>query len=382
MKNISILGSTGSIGTQALEIIRSKKDQYRVIAISGNSNVELLYKQAVEFRPQYVVVMNNDGCKDLKQKLKLYEIEVLSGIEGLEFISTIPKVDIVLTSVVGMIGIKPTISAIRAGKIIALANKETMVAAGGIVNEELKKSNSKIIPVDSEHSALFQCLNGENINEVKRLIVTASGGPFRGKIRSELQEVTPEMALKHPKWNMGRKISIDSATLMNKALEVIEAHYLFNMGYEKIDVIVHPQSIIHSMVEYIDGSIKAQMSNTSMMHPIQYSFEYPDRSPGTVGYVDLLTNNRLTFEKPDTDTFECLNLGYFAGKTGGSMPAVLNAANEEAVQLFLNNKIKFLEIGQLVKQAMDNHVIEHRLTIDRILDIESQTRNYVNSLID
>jgi 1-deoxy-D-xylulose-5-phosphate reductoisomerase len=382
MKNISILGSTGSIGTQALEIIRNRMEQYKVISISGNLNIDLLYKQATLFRPKYVVVMNYEGYKYLKDKLKIYNIEVLNGMEGLEFISTIPEVDIVLTSVVGMIGIKPTISAIRAGKTIALANKETMVAAGELVINELKESNSKIIPVDSEHSALFQCLNGENINEVRKLLLTASGGPFRGKKRAELQNITPEMALKHPKWNMGRKISIDSATLMNKTLEVIEAHYLFEVEYEKIDVIVHPQSIIHSMVEYVDGSIKAQMSNTSMMHPIQYAFEYPNRSSGSVGYLDLITNNSLTFEKPDVDTFECLNLGYFAGKIGGSMPAVLNAANEEAVELFLNNKIKFLEIGQLVKQAMDNHKTEYNLTLDKIIEIERKTRNYVNTLID
>lgn len=382
MKNISILGSTGSIGTQALEIIRNKKQQYKIVALSANNNIDLLYKQAVEFRPQYVVIMNNDGYKYLKEKLQIFNIEVLNGMDGLEFIVTIPRVDIVLTSVVGMIGIKPTISAIKAGKIIALANKETLVAAGDIVNKELKNSNSRIIPVDSEHSALFQCLNGENINEVRRLILTASGGPFRGKNRVELEGVTPEMALKHPKWNMGRKVSIDSATLMNKALEVIEAHYLFNTDYDKIDVIVHPQSIMHSAVEYIDGSIKAQMSNTSMLHPIQYAFEYPNRSIESAGYLDLIANNNLTFEKPDTDTFECLNLGYTAGKLGGSMPTVLNAANEEAVELFLNKKIKFLEIGQIVKHTMDNHNIEFNLTIEEIMKIERKTRNYVNSLID
>lgn len=382
MKNITILGSTGSIGTQALDVVRNKGNEYNVIALSGNLNIDLLYSQAVEFKPKYVVVMNEESFRFLKEKLRVYEIETLFGIEGLEFVSTLDEVDIVLTSIVGMIGIKPTISAIRAGKTIALANKETMVAAGELVNYELKKSSSKIIPVDSEHSALFQGLNGENINEVRRLILTASGGPFRGKTREDLLDVTPEMALKHPRWNMGRKISIDSATLMNKTLEVIEAHYLFNMDYDKIDVILHPQSIIHSMVEYIDGSIKAQMSNTSMKHPIQYAFEYPNRSIGTIDYLDLLANNLLSFEKPDADTFECLNLGYRAGRIGGSMPTVLNAANEEAVELFLNNQIKFLEIGEIVKHAMDNHEVEFNLSIERILEIESNTRQYVNSLID
>jgi 1-deoxy-D-xylulose-5-phosphate reductoisomerase len=382
MKYITILGSTGSIGTQALEIIRKRREEYALTAISGNSNIDLLYKQATEFRPQYVVAGSKEGYKYLKEKLNIYNTTVLMGIEGLEYISTLDNVNIVLTSIVGMIGIKPTIAAIKAGKIIALANKETMVSAGEIVNREMKNSNASIIPVDSEHSALFQCLKGENIDEVRRLILTASGGPFRGKTKSELQNVTPEMALKHPKWNMGKKISIDSATLMNKTLEVIEAHYLFNTEYDKIDVIVHPESIIHSMVEFIDGSIKAQLSNTSMLHPIQHSFEYPKRTEESVGYLDLLKYNKLTFEKPDEDNFECLKLGYEAGKIGGSMPAVLNAANEKAVELFLNKKIKFLEIGTLVKMAMNNHVVEYNLEVDRIIEIETIIKNFVNTLID
>lgn len=382
MRYITILGSTGSIGTQALDIIRNNRDEYTAYAISANSNVDLLYKQAMEFRPQYVVIMKVEGYKYLKEKLEIYNIKVLTGMEGLEFISELPKVDIVLTSIVGMIGIKPTICAIKAGKIIALANKETMVSAGEIVNRELANSKATIIPVDSEHCALFQCLKGENIAEVKRLILTASGGPFRGKSKNELQHVTPEMALKHPKWNMGKKVSIDSATLMNKTLEVIEAHWLFNMPYDKIDVIVHPQSIVHSMVEYVDGSIKTQMSNTSMKHPIQYAFEYPRRSKSSSGYLDLSIHNSLTFEKPDIDTFECLNFGYVAGKAGGSMPTVLNAANEQAVELFLNNKIGFLDIGKIVKQSMINHDVQYDLSIEKILEIENITRNYVNSLID
>lgn len=381
MKYISILGSTGSIGTQALEIIRKKNNEYSVAAISANSNKELLFRQAVEFKPKYVVIMDNDGARYLQEKLEVYNITVLQGMEGLMYISALENVDIVLTSIVGMIGIKPTISAIRAGKVIALANKETMVAAGEIINNELEKSKSYIIPVDSEHSALFQCMNGENINEVRRLILTASGGPFRGYKRSDLHNVTPEMALKHPKWNMGRKISIDSATLMNKTLEVIEAHWLFKTDYDKIDVVVHPESTIHSMVEFVDGSIKAQISNTSMMHPIQYAFEYPRRTKESAGYLDFYNINSLTFEKPDYETFECLGLGYKAGRIGGSMPTVLNAANEQAVELFLNGKIKFLEIGQIVKQAMETHDTEFNLTIDRIIEIEEITRDYVNRLI-
>lgn len=381
MKNICILGSTGSIGTQALEVIRNKKDEYRVIAISANSSIDMLYNQAMEFKPQYVVVMDHTAFLTLREKLSGYDIKVLNGMEGLEYISTLENVDIVLTSIVGMIGLKPTIAAIRAGKTIALANKETMVVGGEIIKSELEKSSSRIIPVDSEHSALFQCLIGEERNNVNRLILTASGGPFRGKDKETLLNVTPEMALKHPKWNMGRKISIDSATLMNKALEVIEAKWLFDIDYEKIDVVVHPQSIIHSMVEFADGSIKAQLGVTDMKHPIQYAFEYPKRTYTSVGYLDLIKNNMLTFEKPDVETFECLRLGFEAGKTGGTMTAVLNAANEEAVELFLKGKIRFLDIPVLIGEAMKSHNVEHNYTVDRIIEIESETRRLVNSLI-
>lgn len=382
MKNITILGSTGSIGTQALQIIREKKEEYKVIAISAYSNADLLFEQAVEFLPEYVVISDESKFDYLKNKLKLYNIKVLKGVEGLVHISVLDNVDIVLTAVVGMIGIIPTINAIRANKTIALANKETMVAAGELINKELKRSAAKIIPVDSEHCALFQCLSGENKEEVRKLILTASGGPFRGMKKNELFNIPPERALKHPKWNMGRKISIDSATLMNKGLEVIEAHYLFNTDYDRIDVIVHPESIIHSMVEYMDGSIKAQMSNTSMLHPIQYAFEYPQRSISTSGYLNLAQCSSLSFEEPDYDTFECLRYGYEAGKTGGSMTCVLNAANEEAVENFLNNRISFLQIGELIKHAMVNHTPVYDLTLDKIIEIEKTTKNYVNSLID
>jgi 1-deoxy-D-xylulose-5-phosphate reductoisomerase len=381
MKNICILGSTGSIGTQALDVIRAKKEHYNIIALSANCNVDLLYKQAMEFMPKYVVIMEYTGYQLLKQKLQNYDINVLHGLESLEYISSLDSVDMVLTSVVGMIGLKPTIAAIRAGKEIALANKETLVVGGEIIKNELKKSKAKIIPVDSEHSALFQCLNGENKNTVRKLILTASGGPLRGKTKKELVDVTPEMALKHPRWNMGKKISIDSATLMNKALEVIEAHWLFDISYDDINVVIHPQSIIHSMVEYIDGSIIAQLGNTDMRHAIQYAFDYPERKSSSAGYLDLFKHNSLTFEKPDIDTFECLKLGYEAGKIGGTMPTVLNAANEEAVKLFLNNKIKFLQIAEIVKSAMLHHNVSYNVTLEKILEIEAETRDYVNSLV-
>lgn len=381
MKNICILGSTGSVGTQAIDIIRNKKSEYRLIAISGNSNIDLLYAQAVEFRPDYVAVMDNRVYSTLSDKLKNYGITVLKGIEGLKYISTLDQVDIVLTSVVGIIGLTPTIAAIQAGKIIALANKETLVVGGELITSELKKSKSTILPVDSEHSAIFQCMNGEDTKSINRIILTASGGPFRGKSKSELIDVTPEQAIKHPKWNMGKKISIDSATLMNKALEVIEAHWFFNIKYENIEVVVHPQSIIHSMVEYIDGSIISQMSNTDMKHPIQYAFDYPNRNLTAVGYLDLIGNGNLTFERPDIETFECLKFGYTAGKIGGTMPTVMNAANEEAVKQFLNGKIRFLDIPDIIRESMETHTVDYELTIEKIINLEVQIRENVNKMI-
>lgn len=381
MKKISILGSTGSIGKQTLDLIRNKKDEYKVVALSANTNTELLYNQILEFKPDYVVIMNEKKYKELKQLLCNFNTKILYGIEGLEYIASLNEVDLVLNSVVGMVGLKPTIASIRAGKTIALANKETLVAGGEIIKKELLNSKSKIIPVDSEHNAIFQCIKGENINKVKRLILTASGGPFRGRKKEELKSVTPESALKHPRWNMGKKISIDSATLMNKALEVIEAHYLFSIDYDYIDIVIHPQSVIHSMVEFIDGSIIAQMSKTDMRHPIQYALDYPQRNESQIGYLNLFEIGEITFEKPDYETFECLKLGLIAAKTGGSMPAVLNAANEEAVNLFLNNKIGFLEIPNLIKQAMENHEVIYDLSVDEIIKIEKDVKNYVNTLI-
>ncbi|GFR35826.1 1-deoxy-D-xylulose-5-phosphate reductoisomerase [Thermobrachium celere] len=381
MKRLTILGSTGSIGTQALDVIRNKKDEFKVVAISANSSVDKLIKQIEEFQPEYAVIMNEDLLQTVKDKAEKYGTKVLTGIEGLEYISTLDNVDMVLTSVVGMIGLRPTIAAIRAGKDIALANKETLVVGGRLIKEELLKSKSRIIPVDSEHSALFQCLNGENKENINNLILTASGGPFRGKKKSELDDVSPEMALKHPRWNMGRKISIDSATLMNKGLEVIEAHYLFDVDYDNIKVIIHPQSIIHSMVEFKDGSILAQLSNTDMRHPIQYALEYPNRTESLIGYLDLIKNNTLTFEQPDLETFECLELAYKAGKTGGTMPAVCNIANEEAVELFLNNKIKFLDIPKVIKEAMNKFDVKYDFDLDYIFDLEEKVREFVRTII-
>lgn len=381
MKKISILGSTGSIGTQALDVVRKRPSDYKVCAISAYSNAKLLYEQALEFKPSYVVIVDKEGYSFLKEKLHPLGIKVINGFDGLEYISTIEDVDTVLTSVVGMIGLKPTIAAIRAGKRIALANKETLVVGGEIIKRELEKSKAEIIPVDSEHSAIYQSLKSGDKKEVNRLIVTASGGPFRGRKKEDLSTVTVDEALNHPRWKMGKKISIDSATLMNKGLEVIEAHWLFDIAYNNIDVVVHPQSTIHSMVEFIDGSIIAQMGNTDMRHPIQYALDYPERKISTSGYLDLIACGDLTFEKPDIETFKCLKLGIEAGKIGGSMPAVLNAANEEAVGLFLDRKIKFLDIAEIIEKAMNNHKVEKNIDIDSVIDIDNDTRKYVYSLI-
>lgn len=381
MKNICILGSTGSIGTQAIDIIRNRKEEYKLTAISGNSNIDLLYEQALEFGTQYVAVMDNEAYRVLNERLKNHGIKVLKGIDGFKYISTLDEIDIVLTSVVGMVGLTPTIAAIQAGKTIALANKETLVVGGEIISRELKKSNSRILPVDSEHCAILQCLKGEEEKDINKLILTASGGPFRGKTKSELTDITPEAAIKHPKWNMGKKISVDSATLMNKGLEVIEAHWLFNVDFDKIEVMVHPQSVIHSMVEYVDGSVIAQLSNTDMKHPIQYAFDYPLRDKSVIGYLDLIDKGTLTFEAPDCETFECLNLSYIAGKTGGTMPTVMNAANEEAVKLFLENRIKFLDIPEIIKESMEAHRVDYNLTVEKIINIEAQVRENIKKMI-
>lgn len=380
MRKISILGATGSIGTQTLDVIRKEKDRFQLVAISANSSSKKVIEIINEFNPPYVVLTEEkayievkDYCINISKNTK-----VLFGMDGLNIIASLSEVDIVVTSVVGMVGLVPTITAIRSGKDIALANKETLVTGGKLVMSEAKKHNVKILPVDSEHGAIFQCLQGNEKSSVNKILLTASGGPFRGKKECELSRVTVDEALKHPRWNMGKKISIDSATLMNKGLEVIEAHFLFDINYDQIEVVVHPESVIHSMVEYIDGSVIAQMGSTDMKLPIQYALNYPKRKNAVVEKLDFYKIGALTFEKPDMNTFKPLKLAYEAGKAGGTMPAILNAANECAVDLFLNKRIKFLQIGNILEMCMDKFTIQQNYTLEDILQLDSKVKSYVN----
>ncbi|WP_026882299.1 1-deoxy-D-xylulose-5-phosphate reductoisomerase [Clostridium akagii] len=384
MKNISILGATGSIGTQALDILRNDKKNFKLVAASANKNYLKIIDIINEFNPRIIGITDKHGYEKVKDYCKenKKDIEVIFGMEGLNEVATATEADIVLTSVVGMIGLIPTINAIRAKKDIALANKETLVVGGEIVMREAAKAGVKILPVDSEHSAIFQCLQGNKNNEVSKILLTASGGPFRGKSRDEILGVSPENALNHPKWNMGKKNSIDSATLMNKGLEVIEANSLFNIPYENIQVIVHPESIIHSMVEYCDGSIISQMATTDMRLPIQYAFNFPLRGKRIVETLDFYSLGKLTFEKPDMDTFGCLKLAYEAGKIGGNVPTILNASNEVAVELFLENKITFLQIEDIIKDSLNKFQYEKNVDADMILDWDKNVRNYVENKYD
>lgn len=383
MKKISILGSTGSIGTQTLDVVRKNPDKFKVIAISANSSVDLLLEQIIEFKPKYVAVYNEDSAKKLKEKIPSnINIEVLSGMEGLEKISSLDEIDVLLTAIVGMIGLVPTLCAIRNGKTIALANKETLVTAGKLVMNEAKKYNVDILPVDSEHSAIFQCLNGEKNKNIEKIILTASGGPFRGKNKEELLNVTKNEALKHPNWNMGRKISIDSSTLMNKGLEVIEAKWLFDVDYKDIDVVIHPQSIIHSMVQFNDSSIIAQMGCPDMRLPIQYALTYPDRMLNDFERMDFTKFSKLTFEKPDLDTFPCLKLAFDCLKMGGTYCTVLNASNEVLVNEFLEDKIGFYDIPYYIEKTLQAHNSIENPTLEEILEVDRWAREYVKKSIN
>jgi len=382
MKNVVILGSTGSIGTQSLEVI-SEKQGFSVLAISGNSNIELLEKQIREHSPKFVALPDEEKAKELEAKIKDTKTTVLSGKKSLEEIASLPEADVVITGIVGIAGLMPTLAAVKAGKRIGLANKETLVTAGSIVMETAKKTGAEIIPVDSEHSAIFQCMaarvNRENYHsELKRILLTASGGPFFGKTKDELKNMKAADALRHPNWSMGAKITVDSATLMNKGLEVLEAKSLFNVPLSKVDVLVHRQSIVHSMVEFADNAVIAQLGVPDMKLPIQYALTYPERLSMCNNALDL-TKTPLTFEHADTDTFKCLSLAYKAGEAGGTMPTVLNGANEAAVALFLDGKIGFLDIGDIVEMAMDDHKNICQPEVCDILSADLWSREYVTT---
>ncbi len=378
VNNISILGSTGSIGTQALDVVRALGNKnIKVHGITGNNNIDLLEKQALEFKPKIVAVMDENKAFELKKRLKSENIKVMGGMEGLIKTATMEQVETVLTGVVGNVGLEPTIEAIKAHKNIALANKETLVSAGDIVMNEAKKNNIKILPVDSEHSAIFQCIQGKQDNDIYKIILTASGGSFRGKKREELENVSVEDALKHPNWVMGRKITIDSATLMNKGLEVIEAVRLFDVSVDKIQVVIHPQSIVHSAVEFDDGSVIAQLGPADMRLPIQYALLYPKRVNLNFSRLDILKHNNLTFEEPDIETFKCLKLAFKAINIGGTMPAVLNGANEIAVERFLNKEISFLQIPELIEKAMNSHTPIYDYDLKDVLLSDKWAREFV-----
>ena len=377
MKNIAIIGSTGSIGTQTLDIVRDSEDMC-VVALAAGNNIERLIKQVREFKPKIVAVWKEDKALELKEALSEFNIRIVYGMDGLVEVATFEEADIVVTAIVGMIGIKPTIEAIKAGKDIALANKETLVTAGHIIMPLAKEKGVSILPVDSEHSAIFQCLQGEQNREIHKLIITASGGPFRGRTYEELKDVTVEDALKHPNWSMGKKITIDSATLVNKGLEIIEAKWLFNVEPEQIEVVVQPQSIIHSMVEFVDGAVKAQLGTPDMKLPIQYALTYPNRRflPGE--RLDFSKMTGIIMEMPDRKVFKGLDFAYQAIRTGGTMPTVLNAANECSVARFLNKDIKFLQIYDMIAACMNAHTVIDNPSFEQILETEQWVYSYLS----
>ena len=376
MKKIGIRGSTGSIGTQTLDIVRKEKD-LEVVSLAAGSNVALMESQIREFKPRTAALWDEKAAADLRERVKDLPVRVVSGMEGLLEVSTEADMEILVTGIVGMIGIRPTIAAIEAGKNIALANKETLVTAGHIIMPLTKERGVSILPVDSEHSAIFQSMHGERRERVEKILLTASGGPFRGKTREELADMTVEDALKHPNWSMGKKVTIDSASLCNKGLEVMEAKWLFDVPLNPIEVVVHPQSILHSAVQYTDGGIMGQMGVPDMKLPIQYALFYPDRRPMDTGRVDLCKLGSLTFERPDTETFRGLALACRAAERGGSLPTVFNAANEKAVALFLAKKIRFLQIPELIEAAMEAHHVVEDPTVEEILSAEAETYEYI-----
>lgn len=380
MKNISILGSTGSIGKQTLEVVSQNPDKFKVIALSTHKNIELLISQIKQFKPKFIGVVDLEAAQKIRDIIP-EKISLVVGLQGLVELSSLKENDVVVNALVGSIGLDATIAALESGKVLALANKESLVVGGEIVIKVARAKNAQIIPIDSEHNAIFQCLIGERKEDISRLIITGSGGPFRGKKNNELKRVTVEEALAHPRWRMGKKISIDSATLMNKGLEVIEAHFLFGIDYDKIEVLIHPQSIIHSMVEFKDGSIKAHLGQTDMRIPIQYALSYPERLPSSLPPLDFIEIANLTFEKPDLETFPCLKYALQAGKEGKTYPAVLNASNEEAVAALLNNQINFTDISKIVEKILNAHTPLEVENIVTLKEAENWARNKAKEII-
>ncbi len=379
MKHLSILGSTGSIGTQTLEIVRQFPDEFKVVGLTTNKNSDLLLKQIKEFKPKAVAIMDKSKVDDL---LNFSSCQVYSGIEGLNKIATLSEADAIVNSLVGSIGIEPTHNAIKNKKNIALANKETLVAAGSAIMEEARKNKVNLMPIDSEHSAIFQCLNGENIKEVNKITITCSGGPFKNYTKQQLENVTIQDALKHPTWDMGSKITIDSSTLMNKGFEIIEAHWLYGINYDNIKIVIHPQSIIHSLVEFHDKSVIAQLGLPDMKIPIQYALTYPKRFLSMQTSLDLAKIKNLEFREPDFDMFPCLGYAYEAGKLGGTLPAVMNAANEIAVNSFLGSKIRFLDIPRLIRKMMERHSLIKNPTLNEILEVDKKVKEETKNIIE
>lgn len=380
IKKISVLGSTGSIGTQTLEIARYNQD-IGITALAAGSNVELLEKQVREFHPKIACLWKEEAARELKRRIRDLDVKVVSGMEGLMEAACEPEAQIVVTAVVGMIGIRPTIAAMEAGKDIALANKETLVTAGHIIMPLAKEKGVKILPVDSEHSAIFQCLQGAGENRIHKILLTASGGPFRGRSREQLAGVQLEDALKHPNWSMGRKITIDSSTMVNKGLEVMEAHWLFDVDMDQVQVVIQPASVIHSMIEYEDGAVIAQLGTPDMKLPIQYALYYPERRFLPGDRLDFTKLKEITFDEPDMETFRGLKLAYEAGKAGGSLPTVFNAANELAVSLFLEKKIPYLAITDLIQGAMENHKRKAAPNVDQILAAEQEAYDFIRETL-
>ena len=381
MKKIAILGSTGSIGTQTLEVVRNNPE-LQVVALAAGKSVEQMEQQIREFHPLIAGMWSEEAAADLRRRVADLPVKVVTGMDGLLEIAVMPKAQVLVTAIVGMIGIRPTIAAIEAGKDIALANKETLVTAGHIIMPLAAKMGVKILPVDSEHSAIFQSLNGEPKGRIEKILLTASGGPFRGRTREQLVNIQVEDALKHPNWSMGRKITIDSSTLVNKGLEVMEVKWLFGVDLDQIQVIVHPQSIIHSAVQYVDGAVIAQLGTPDMKLPIQYALTYPERRYLPGERLDFWKMSEITFEKPDMETFKGLRLAYDACREGGSMPTVLNAANEKAVALFLDRKIAYLQIADIIEECMLKHTTVKEPSLEEILEIEQKVYSYILSKYD